>query len=217
MEPMTATHGDEEFQVVADEWWKGYDQFEPWTLDLVGNLGKTDIMVDVGAWIGPVSLYASQFADHVLALEPDPIAARVLRRNVDLNGITNVNVVESALAAKPGQRRLYQGGEHWWGSSMSSLANQAGERMDVSAIDLYEMLRLLPGKPDLIKVDIEGGEDELFTDAAIWALLGCPIILSLHFMWLSDGGGPLLSRLRDHFTVESLFAHDMLPVVLLTP
>ena len=100
---------------------------------------------------------------------------------------------------------------------MSSTARHQGSHIDVGAIDLGEMLGLLPAKPDLIKVDIEGGEDELFGDPAPWAALGCPIILSLHLAWIPEWGDQLLARLRQHFTVESLFAHDMLPVVLLTP
>ena len=66
-------------------------QWEPELLaDLAAALGPGDLLLDIGGWVGPISLLAASCGAHVVALEPDPAAARQFRANVagnyDLGG-----------------------------------------------------------------------------------------------------------------------------------
>src|SRR5439155_19505665 len=64
------------------------------------------VFVDVGAWIGPISLYASRYARKVLAIEPDPGACQELERNVQANA-TNVEIIRAAVDTKKGVLNLH--------------------------------------------------------------------------------------------------------------
>ena len=45
---------------------------------------KTDTFIDIGAWIGPMTLFASKIYDKVYSFEPDPIAFRELEITGDI-------------------------------------------------------------------------------------------------------------------------------------
>lgn len=48
-------------------------------------LDENHSYVDLGAWIGPTVLYGCQKAKFCYAIEPDPIAFKNLKKNIELN------------------------------------------------------------------------------------------------------------------------------------
>ena len=61
-------------------------QWEPQTLALLDHLLTAgSLFVDIGAWIGPTTLYAAAKGAIVDAYECDPIALAILRRNILMN------------------------------------------------------------------------------------------------------------------------------------
>jgi predicted O-methyltransferase YrrM len=70
------------------EFWDRYEAvaWEPETLSILrAHLDGRTTFVDIGSWIGPTTLFAAAHARRVIALEPDPVALRQLRRNISLN------------------------------------------------------------------------------------------------------------------------------------
>ena len=49
------------------------------------NVTPGGLMLDIGAWIGPIGLYAASLGARVIALEPDPVSIASLRENARLN------------------------------------------------------------------------------------------------------------------------------------
>jgi len=68
-----------------------------------------DVVVDVGAHVGVFSLYLAKKHPfiRVYAIEPDPTNYACLRRNIELNGVTNVIAVDKAVSGDAHKRRLY--------------------------------------------------------------------------------------------------------------
>lgn len=154
--------------------------FEPATVDLLRSWARPGrMLVDVGAWIGPFTLLAAAQGATVLAVEPDPVAAAVLRRNRALNPefAGRVTIDEAAWAAGDGRARL--GAPVGLGNARSALT--AGRAAGVSAgrgpatvevrtraaATAFERavddLRAANGRAVaagdvLLKIDIEGGE-----------------------------------------------------------
>ena len=62
-------------------------------------------VLDCGSYIGMATLYTKGChpGARVTCLEPDPTIADVLDRNIEANGLTDVNVVRAALARDSGQ------------------------------------------------------------------------------------------------------------------
>lgn len=138
--------------------------WEPSTYAILSKFLKADsVYCDVGAWVGPTVVYAAKICRQVICFEPDPVACRYLRWNVELNDLDNVTSYNVALAERFGVRRMASFGGHL-GDSMTSLLDENHAQKGFAAlalswgqfIDISGVERI-----DFIKIDIEGGEFEL--------------------------------------------------------
>ena len=116
--------------------------------------------IDLGAWIGPTTLFAAQLARHVYAIEPDPIALRYLCRNLELNqGLAGrVTVVDACIGQTDGIVRL--GMSHFPGDSGSSLLlGSKRASWPVKSIRFDRFVREYRiNDCNFVKMDIEGAE-----------------------------------------------------------
>ncbi len=156
------TVGARTFNVVGghDKFWDTCEGgWEASTFEaLTSRLGSGKTFVDVGAWIGPMTLVAAACGARVVAYEPDPAAAHELAENVALNPSFDVAIERVALWTSTGTRQL-RGGPAGLGESMSSFSGRAGRvgATTVATIDAREAARSWP--PDaLVKIDVEGAE-----------------------------------------------------------
>jgi FkbM family methyltransferase len=144
--------------------------------------------VNVGANLG---IYALQFAHwsapdgRVVAFEPNPSTARVLRRHVVLNGMERrVRVVEAAVASAPGRATFFMAAE----DGMSRLGEPnpllpATEPIQVEVTTLDRFLATEGVRPDWILVDVEGFEVAVLQGAreTLRARPGTPgVVLEMH-------------------------------------
>ncbi len=132
--------------------------------DLVASLGPGDLLLDIGGWVGPVSLLAASCGAQVIALEPDPAAARQFRANVAANPdlAPRITLIEAALTAEGGLVTL--GSPRKPGDSMGSLllAGQGVADWQAESLTPAALVARLPAYQRLfIKIDIEGGEYRL--------------------------------------------------------
>jgi FkbM family methyltransferase len=122
------------------------------------HVDKDTFFVDIGAHIGMVSLYASALAHQVVAVEPDEAALSALKANIRLNNITNIEVIEKAIA-DGSKLTLYSGG---LGNSMSNLMGKGAVQKVIDTVALKDILdngsKLAR---TFIKVDIEGFEEKI--------------------------------------------------------
>lgn len=134
-------------------------------------LTTTDVFVDVGANIGYYSVIASNLvgpAGRVFAFEPSPRVRARLVRNITLNGMTNnVEVRSEAVSEECGIVRLVEPN----GGGNDGLAyvdlKATGGGVEVTAVRLDGVPELRSRLPDLIKVDVEGGEAAVFRGASM--------------------------------------------------
>ena len=114
-----------------------------------------DIAVDVGAFCG---YYATLMASlvgakgRVIAVEPAPAHAERVRRQIALNGLSNVTVVEAAVSGTVGAQRLAARGP------ASHLTAESEDGLDVATITLDSLYENDPDREWIIKLDVEGAE-----------------------------------------------------------
>jgi FkbM family methyltransferase len=130
-----------------------------------------DTCVDVGAHLGYYCLLMSKMAGptgHVISFEPVPTNMSVLKENVALNNITNVELVNSALGERPGKGYLIcpENFELSWtpsirGYNVEGVRNSINVPMDT----LDGFLQRGGHKPTVIKIDVEGAELDVLNGA----------------------------------------------------
>jgi FkbM family methyltransferase len=123
-----------------------------------------DHALDVGANVGLYSLFLSRAvgpAGRVVAVEPDPETAELLRENLAVNGCDNVTVLGCALAAQDGRARLFRVEGHRGNASLADLQG-TGRSVEVELRRGEEALAALGGAPRVAKIDVEGAEPLVF-------------------------------------------------------
>ena len=118
-------------------------------------------VVDIGAHLGYFTLQAARRVGpqgRVFAFEPNPDTLPFLRANVDANGVADrVTIVDRALAARTGTATLFVA------PSGDTTSLHPGEP-DVTerTVELVAADDVLAGAvPDVVKLDVEGGEVEV--------------------------------------------------------
>lgn len=118
------------------------------------NAGLT--VVDVGANAGFYTLLAAILSGprgHVVAIEPLARNVRYLRRHLQLNAIENVEIFEAAASDTSGEL-AFQEGES---AALGRLDPLGTLRVRVITLDELVLDGRIP-PPDVMKIDIEGGE-----------------------------------------------------------
>ncbi len=130
---------------------------------LQNELKIGDVVYDIGANVGFYSLLASVIigdAGHVYSFEPFPGNLLELRKHFEMNHIKNSTVVEGAVSSAEGEATFDPSGDR----CMGRLAANGQLRVRTLMLDgMYsrQEIRL----PNLMKIDIEGGEFECLRGA----------------------------------------------------
>lgn len=126
---------------------------------------KGMVVYDVGANIGYISLMLAKQSGEtgqVYAFEALPANCARLQENINLNGLTgHVHLIQAAVVDKPGKTffMVHQSGA--MGKAQGSLGREEHymSQLEVNAIKLDDFIfKQGHACPDLIKMDIEGGE-----------------------------------------------------------
>jgi FkbM family methyltransferase len=179
----------------------------------IQNLAKgieKPLIIDAGANIGAsVCWFASQFpAAHIVAFEPDKANFELLVRNT--SGV-DVDRHQAAIGSRDGMVALIDPGEGDWAYRTRPDAE--------GGIPLHSISRVVSEKmaqgyvPFIAKIDIEGGEADLFAAPNQWVDLFPLIVVELHDWLLPKQGTakPFLqcvgSRDRDFVHIgENIFS-----------
>ena len=153
-------------------------QWSPKILKLLkSRMKQKGHFVNVGAHIGTITLPMSKIASHVTAFEPFPKTFDHLKKNVDLNKLSNVDIYNVALGDKHesvffmdddnDRLKNNNGGMHVFttndlltGERSASIAKL--ENLGIVSVPLDNMNL---NKIDLMLVDIEGMEDKFLIGA----------------------------------------------------
>lgn len=183
--------------------------WEPATVDVLeAHLGPDRQFVDIGAWIGPLSLLALAMGARVLAFEPDPVARQDLEHNLQLNPGFQQRITVDARALGSGSgRQSMTGGELGLGASTSRVVTAESAPTDSASVEVVDV-QALTGTAEfqqcaLLKCDIEGGEYAVLPRLRQYLRdVHPPLLLSLHGYDLLEGheAAGLLERRRLQLT-----------------
>ncbi len=124
---------------------------------------ETPRILDCGANVGLASLYFKKRypGARITAFEADPAIADVLQRNLVRNGCGDVEVTRSAVWIEDGKVDFRCEGSD--SGTIDALAGDLrGETRTVPSVRLRRLL--MAEEVDVLKLDIEGGEDSVLRD-----------------------------------------------------
>jgi FkbM family methyltransferase len=157
-------------------WTKYYPTWEQETFRIFDtHLQKDKVFIDIGGWIGTTCIYGSKKSKHVYVIEADPIAFADLSSNCTLNS-NNITPIHRAIYNKSdttvsfGKNKFIKNAK--LNDSMSQIYTDTSNNdcfivKTITLSTLIDEYNINPNEISLIKVDIEGGEenilDNLFT------------------------------------------------------
>jgi FkbM family methyltransferase len=140
--------------------------FEAELLEHLGMHGpEGGVYVDVGANVGNHAVFFGTFlADHVVAVEPNPVLVPILTRNLRVNGIRHASVVACAAGAAVGLGQLSLAAEtpdNIGHTQVAGVTDGGATVVPIAPLDrvLDALAGRLGARPvTCIKVDVEGME-----------------------------------------------------------
>jgi FkbM family methyltransferase len=147
---------------------------------------KPHLFVDLGANIGLTSLWLARRygCDQLIAVEPSPTNAALARKNLE-NGPFAARVVEAAAGSKDGTALFDAGPSPTNGRVVGENPAQNADQSSQYAVRVLSMESILRDLPeatpiDLIKIDIEGGEQSLLDSNTDWLQRVQTMIIEFH-------------------------------------
>ncbi len=156
-----------------------FGEMEPeQTAAMAGAIRPGNVFFDIGANVGYYTVLASRLvgeAGKVVAFEPVPRNIEFLRQHIELNSAANVILKPLAVSDRQGTVRFSLGPD----SAMGHIGED-GE-LEVATTTLDDVVSELGLMPDVMKIDVEGAEREVFLGAARMFETARPVIfLSTH-------------------------------------
>ena len=153
-------------------------------------LDKNYSYIDLGAWIGPTVLYGCQNAKFCYAIEPDPVAFKNLKNNIDLNShlCARIKLSKQCITNFSGITYLNPKNKTMGDSMSSMIFEKSSISCKVEGISFDQFI--IDNSIDdcnFIKMDIEGGEFTVLPTMQNFLHKEKPTIhLSLHPLWMKN-------------------------------
>ena len=195
----------DEYSITVIDWHSFVGQYKEIFCDETYSF-KTDkkepVIVDCGANIGLASLYFKRNYENskIKAIEADPDISKVLKHNLASNNIHDVEIISKAAWIND------DGVSFVKNSADAGSVHGVGETMSIPSISLKTILEE-EQSIDLLKIDIEGAENEVIIDCE--SVLGSVSNLFIEYHSLTDNEQHLstilavLERVGFRYYIES--------------
>jgi FkbM family methyltransferase len=168
-----------------------------------------EVIVDAGAYTGlSTAFFAMRYPDaQIIAIEPDQENYDLLTKNTA--GFGNVRTIRAALWPESGSVNLTDPGIGSWGLRITAkdCDNPVSPIRAITINDIMQEYRI--DRIDLLKLDIEGSEKDLFANSDSWIESVEAICLELHDRF-KVGCSRAFFKAVDEFPIELWHSEDIL-------
>ena len=157
---------------------------------IISSLPEKAGWLDIGANIGSICIPVCRLRPDVsaIAIEASPRVFGYLEKNVSMNHLENLRLVNKALSDSGGEQVSFFSPEEKFGKgSMSSVFTSKAEMTETITLD--ELVDQFNIKPSFIKIDVEGYECQVFRGGKkLLSNPGAPAILFEFIDWAEKAG-----------------------------
>lgn len=150
---------------------------EEYNLDLPSSI-KPKTIIDAGANIGFTSLFFSHhYPDAAIySLEPEPGNFELLKKNAEDS--PNITAIQAALWNEVGAIEI---ADHGYGLRGFIVEQESGKNLTMQALTLKFLIKQYNiSSIDILKIDIEGSEKEVFSGDTGWLSITKCLVIELH-------------------------------------
>ncbi len=152
-------------------------------------------LLDIGAAFGIFSLAAARLGGKAIAIDPSPIATRMIARQAALNGLSDrIQIIQAAVSNEIGSVSMLNSGIFSDGYFKFTPSRPRSELTETKAITIDQIVTQY-GAPTHIKIDVEGQEAAVLRGGRATLDLQSPVLfIELHTeMITAEGGDPGLA------------------------
>jgi len=167
------------------------EEFQNFVLHCSPNM----FLLDIGAHFGVFSLAAAHFGGTAIAIDPSPIATRMIAIQSALNQLSGcIRIIQAAVTNEGGTADLVSSGVFSDGYFKMIQGEAKSELTRTEAVTINQLVTQY-GPPSHIKIDVEGQEAAVLHGGRKALARYSPILfLELHNeMIISEGGDPNLA------------------------
>lgn len=127
-------------------------------------------IIDCGAHVGMAIYYFKTLYPQakVTAFEPVPQLRALAESNMALNGFTDVEILPFALSERRETRTFFVSDSYSMAGSLADRREAAGDTVHTIEVECVPLSAYLQEPVHYLKIDIEGAEDAVLTEAGPW-------------------------------------------------
>lgn len=204
--------------LLPETWFTGamataYRRFEPELPRIDDFCPRGGTALDVGAWYGPWSRALASRVDQVLAFEPNPSVAQVLRRTVPVN-VEVIEAVAGSGTTTTATLWVPPSGRGTEGIASTLAHGEDALPLTVSATTLDAVVaEHVQGAVSIVKIDVEGAEQAVLAGAVDTLTTHRPVLLIELEYHRSDVDATVASLGKLGYAAEVLVAGAWRPLV----
>jgi FkbM family methyltransferase len=179
--------------------WKNiFSQWENETFKIFDKyLSKDKIFIDIGGWIGTTAMYGSRISKHVYSIEADKYSVNDMMINLKTNCKNNYTLINKAIFNIDNIKIKFGKNIHLENSKMNdstsqiysddTITNEYYLAETITIENIIEKYQINVSEISLIKVDIEGGEENILNELFdMHVKYSIPLYISFHYSWWKD-------------------------------
>jgi FkbM family methyltransferase len=144
---------------------------------LVANMRCSDVVFDIGAYHGVWAVLLARHAREVVAFEPNPGTFQVLEETIAVNRAGNISACPLAIGS-------ISGIADFWGTGSGASLRPGHSRPSSTSVMVEALDRFVQHRaslPDVLKVDVEGGEYHVLSGARMCLAHARLVCIEVHF------------------------------------
>lgn len=163
--------------------------------------GKKDLVfVDIGANVGIVSHYFSQFAKKVFSVEPSKEHFECIKKMVEFNNLGEIiTPINKAIYIKNGKLPLFHNTNRTMRSLHMAVQDGSSEPEEVDCVTLDELFEENKiDHVDILKLDVEGSEAEILASGGFSKVADkIDLIIGEQHAWMGRNPQQFIDALED--------------------